>query len=329
MQYTQLLTANKKSRFFSPAIVRLLRVLTAVAVIGLIGWQLYIYETDLSRIWQVWSGLSTVSWWVWLACFGLMLLNWATEAIKWQYLSRKVAPLTFIAAFRSIMAGLSLHAVLPHSVGEYAGRIGVINHKHRLRLVGALWVGHVSQMTVTCMAGAFGLAVYLNYHFAFIPVTLSTLAGIALTLIVLVTIIICLPGLIRWSERWKLGRFLAAAHQFTVRDWVCATGLSIFRYVCFTTQFLIMLNLLGIHMPLHLQIAGVSWVFLVKSFAPALNIVADLGIREVAALAFFPLFSVEPAIVLAASLSLWFLNLFVPSLLGSLSFIRLPACRIF
>jgi uncharacterized membrane protein YbhN (UPF0104 family) len=131
-----------------------------------------------------------------------------------------------------------------------------------------------------------------------------------------------------WSEKWKLGRFMAAAHQFTYRDWFFSTGLSLFRYACFSAQFLILLHLLGIGLPLYLQVAGVAWVFLIKSVAPALNIVADLGVREVAALAFFPLFSVDPALVLAASISVWFINLFVPSLLGSLSFIRMPACRI-
>ncbi|MGB3180112.1 MAG: lysylphosphatidylglycerol synthase transmembrane domain-containing protein [Cyclobacteriaceae bacterium] len=330
MQYTQLLTAGKKSKPYSATLGRMLRVLSAIVVVALIGWQLTIYQTDLSHIVNIWSGLSFAAyWWVWLVCTGLMLVNWSAEAFKWQYLSGKVVPLSFPVAFRSIMAGLSLHAVLPHSVGEYAGRIGVISHKQKLKLIGALWVSHTTQMTVTCLAGAFGLAVYLNHYFAFLPVWALTAGGILLTLVVLVTIISFIPRLIRWTERWKLGKFLAAAHRFTFADWSYATGLSLIRYICFSSQFILLLYLLKIDTPLYIQVAGVTWVFLIKSVAPALNIIADLGIREVAALAFFPLFGADPAIVLAASISVWFLNLFVPSLLGSLSFIRLPTCRFF
>ncbi|MFA0963031.1 lysylphosphatidylglycerol synthase domain-containing protein [Roseivirga sp. BDSF3-8] len=327
MQYTQLLAADKKSSF--PTWYKVVgSVVMALAVAGLIWWQFSSYGSSLGKVHEVWAGMSLVSsWYVWAICVILMVINWSAEAGKWHYLARRVTPLSFFEAFRGVLSGLSLNAVLPHFLGDYAGRISAVKHRHRFRLVGGLWIGHVTQMAITCFAGAYGLALFINYYFPHFPVVSIAVAGVAITLLSLALIMSSLPRFIRIFGRSKAGLFLKTAHQFDKSDWVVALAFSAARYICFSLQFLLLLNLLGLQLSLHLQIAGITWVYLIKSWAPAINIVADLGIREVAALAFFPLFGADPAIIVASGLSVWFLNLFVPGIIGAASLIRMPACR--
>jgi hypothetical protein len=66
---------------------------------------------------------------------------------------------------------------------------------------------------------------------------------------------------------------------------------------------------------------------LLKSLIPSLNALADVGVRELSATHLFGLLK-QPALpVLSASLSLWVLNIALPSAAGLLFVLRLKVFR--
>jgi uncharacterized membrane protein YbhN (UPF0104 family) len=68
---------------------------------------------------------------------------------------------------------------------------------------------------------------------------------------------------------------------------------------------------------------GVSGTFLLKSVVPSVSALADLGMRELSAIYFFSLLGQSSLSVMSASLSLWFINIAIPSLVGLLFIWRL------
>ena len=63
--------------------------------------------------------------------------------------------------------------------------------------------------------------------------------------------------------------------------------------------------------------SGATWIFLIKSIVPSFNFLADLGIRELSALQFFESYGAIELNILTATLSIWILNLLIPSILGT------------
>ena len=65
-----------------------------------------------------------------------------------------------------------------------------------------------------------------------------------------------------------------------------------------------------------LSFSGGTYIFLAKSVLPTINFLSDLGIREYAAVTFFEKFNVPLVPTLSASLTLWILNILIPTLGG-------------
>lgn len=326
MQYTDIIP-YKKSKTTLKGWALFGRMLAIAGVVLLIVWQLRLHQADLGKLLPVWtSGITKAPLWIWPVCVLLMAANWSLEALKWQYLSHNIIKLGFADAVKSVLSGLGLKSLIPHSFGEYSGRILQVDHSERLRLISSVWVGNTSQMAATCLFGAFGLTAFITHFYpGFSPYGIA-ISGIALTLACLYGVIQLINPLSKLVSHWKWGQYLSGAAAYTLHDWVRLLFLSIIRYTTFLAQFALILYLFEPDLPLSIQLAGITWVYLIKSFAPAFNIVADLGVREFAALSFFPLFGADPSSILAASLSVWFINLFIPSLAGILTFIKFKIC---
>jgi hypothetical protein len=91
---------------------------------------------------------------------------------------------------------------------------------------------------------------------------------------------------------------------------------SALRYLVFVCQFLLLLGAFGIQISWLPMAMGVAGTYLLKSVLPSFNAVTDLGMRELSAMYFFALLGQDKALVMSASLSLWLLNIAVPSFAG-------------
>ena len=91
--------------------------------------------------------------------------------------------------------------------------------------------------------------------------------------------------------------------------------LSALRYVVFSTQFVLLVRAFDATTPLLYGYIAVALVFFAKSAIPSITL-ADLGIREGAAVYFFAFLGVAEAAAFNGALSLAALNLFLPALVG-------------
>jgi hypothetical protein len=110
--------------------------------------------------------------------------------------------------------------------------------------------------------------------------------------------------------------------------------LSFLRYVVFTCQFLLLLKMFSVPVPLFEGVVIISLIFFVLSIIPTVTL-TELGVRDSAAVYFFGIYftqagtmqnSVLIGILSAASL-LWVINLAVPAVLGTLFVFRLKFFR--
>ena len=267
-----------------------------------------------------------------LAALALVPLNWGLEAWKWQLLARHLEPEhSFGRSLRAVLLGLTLGFATPNRVGDYAARILELHSRRRLDAVGAVFLGRYAQLVATVLAGGAGLLYFLlKFYLGGYPaaqvgvVTAAGLAGAAVLLpLYRSRLLLAVLALVRPLRRFR--RYLAVMPTYRPAELHAVLGIAGLRYVVFCSQFLLLLYAYGVHTPLGPATAAVAGTFLFKSLVPSLNALADVGVRELSATHLFGLLG-QPALpVLSASLSLWVLNIALPSALGLL---LLPGLRV-
>ena len=258
-----------------------------------------------------------------LLALALVPLNWGLEAWKWYRLARHLEPVTFGRSLRAVLVGLTLGFATPNRVGDYAGRILELKSR-RVSALGAVFLGRYCQLVATVLAGVAGLlyfllTFYLNgYPAAGLGVVVSAGVICAAVLVPLYRSRLLLAALGLWRPLRRFRPALAIMPTYPARALHVVLAISVLRYAVFCGQFMLLLAAYGVAAPLGPGLAAVAGTFLLKSLVPSLNALADVGVRELSATHLFGLLG-QPALpVLSASLSLWVINIALPSAAGLL-----------
>lgn len=257
-------------------------------------------------------------------------VNWMLEAVKWQKLLKKIEPLPFGRAFASTLTGIAFSLVTPNKIGDFAGRILYLENKNKLRAVIATLVGNLAQTLVTFAFGIAGLIYFNIYH----PGTwqlLTLIAAVAASCL-LVFIYLRIDLIASWAEHRKWLRKVIISirilKRYSKKDLGQLLLLSLWRFCVYNLQFLVLANVLGAGIPWHTGFLVSGLMFWMITVIPSIFF-ADLGVRGVIAGLLFT----DTAIasngfaILAGSYMIWFLNLVVPAIVGSILIITIRIIR--
>ena len=266
-----------------------------------------------------------------LLAVALVPINWGLEAWKWHRLARHLEPVSFGRSLKAVLVGLTLGFATPNRVGDYAGRILELKSARRLDALGAVFLGRYAQLVVTVLAGAAGLLFFvLKFYLTGYPAAglgVTAAAGLLGAMVLLPLyrsrILLAVLTLVRPLRRFR--RFLAVMPTYPTRALHAVLAISGLRYTVFCGQFLLLLHAYGTTAPLGQGLAAVAGTFFLKSLVPSLNALADVGVRELSATHLFGLLGQPVLPVLSASLSLWVINIALPSAAGLL---LLPGLRV-
>lgn len=248
----------------------------------------------------------------------LSILNWSLEGAKWNFLIRLIHYLSLKKIIASIFFGLAANIVAPNRTGELAARLKYIPKKKRINALYLNFFSASSQLYITILAGlvsAFYLSssvlstFELNSNYFLIGLcTFTLLSG---WLFVKSTI---LARIFAYFNRSKI----AASSDFVevrIRDRVKVFAYSSIRYLVFCLQFFLILKSLGADISFVDSTSRLALIFLVNSIIPS-NWITELITKGSVTFFVFQLTALDPMIPLVAITSLWFINIFIPSLLG-------------
>jgi len=250
----------------------------------------------------------------------LMFLNWGIEAYKWKLLIQKLNPIRFIRTFKAVWTGVTLGLFTPNRVGEFGGRILYVPRKFRIPAVIVSLIGSFSQNLATIIAGIISMIIYLHKvehiaSFLFFSIILIS----SITIILLLLAYYNLDVVI---QVFKRNRFLKRIYPYTEvlkryhsRDVTALLLLSILRYAVYAAQYLIFLRLFGAEISVFDGIVAIGVIYLAQTVVPSFAIV-DLLTRLPIATLIFSNYDVNVGTTLAATSSIWILNLIVPATLG-------------
>ncbi|MBP6386626.1 MAG: flippase-like domain-containing protein [Pseudarcicella sp.] len=254
-------------------------------------------------------------------CCVLLFLNWGLEAKKWQVLSRKIEQISYKDAFEAVLVGITLSFVTPVNLGDYAGKIWKLNVKNKLESIGAILLGNGIQFYVSMFWGSASF-IYL-YYFKFDSSSFITnvLLFIMLFCFVLGLLFFCKPAILAdFFKQFKaldvFQKYLKVIKLYTFGDIVQLFLFTTLRYLTFSIQYILLLILFGVNLPMLDIFAVTNMVFYCKTLVPAVNFISDIGVREISSIYFFNLYQINTSKVVLATLLLWLINLLFPAILG-------------
>jgi hypothetical protein len=255
----------------------------------------------------------------------LMVINWTIEAQKWRYLLLGTERFSLWTSLQSVLTGLAVSVITPNRIGEYMGRILFLRNVHKLQGITVTIVGSFAQLIVTGFLGLIGLIYYINQ-------VKSTqwiywlLAGSLVLCIVLGYFYFNLPTFVEKLSTIpflrKVKTYLLIVRRFHASQLLRILFLSFLRYGIYTTQFVLLLKLLWVDVPLLDMVLTIWLIFWAMAIVPTIAI-AEIGIRGETALYFLAPLSQNHVGIVTATILLWLINLIIPALFGCLFVFRM------
>ena len=264
-----------------------------------------------------------------LIVFLLMFLNWGIETIKWKVLIDKIQYFTFINAFKAVFAGITIGIFTPNRIGEIGGRILFLDKGKRTYGTLATGTGSFAQFITTIATGILGFVMFLFLLPDKIKISPIFNNTSAFTLLIILIILIwsyfnikrIKPFLLKLSFFKTRNNQLEYLSETKSRPLIKVLLLSITRYLVFITQFFLLLKLFDIQLTLVQGYISISLIYLFATLIPTTTL-AELGIRGSLAIFFIGIFSVNILGIILSTTILWFINLAIPSITGSIFFIK-------
>jgi hypothetical protein len=260
----------------------------------------------------------------------LVFVNWGIEAWKWRLSVNTVHPVSFLQAYKAVLSGVSFSVTMPNRIGEYLGRIMYLPEGNRLKTIPVTLVGSFAQLMVTLAMGTAGVWIlkkkiiaeegsFLIWH-QFIGYGLIALCLILLLLYFRVSGSAVLFR--RWVRNEKYNYLVEALGSFHMQLLAQILLLSFLRYLVFMVQYILLFKLFGVGVPALTIVWVMSIVFLAMAVIPSIALV-ELGLRGEISLKLMGLYTSNVLGVTLTTVSVWFINLILPAIIGSLLILNL------
>jgi len=250
----------------------------------------------------------------------LMLFNWSIESEKWRFLIKKIEKISFLKSLIAIFTGVTVSIFTPNRIGEYAGRVFFLKKADRIKAIIITLISSAGQLLITAVVGTTCLLPYMfrlfqnEFYMAWICATIIIVFNVFYLLIFIHTHKL-MTVFYKIKRLSKIKSYLKVMSYYSSRELTAVLLLSALRYLIFTIQFLLLLKILNVQVPLFLAIESVGLIFLSLAIIPTFALV-EIGVRGSVAIYFLSKFSSNELGIMTASFTLWFINLVVPALLG-------------
>ena len=254
----------------------------------------------------------------------MMFINWILESLKWKFMIRKIEAISFFTSFRAIFSGITVSSFTPNRIGEYGGRVFCLEKSDRIQAVFITILCSMAQLLTTIIFGSFAFFIlheqFLEDQYFIVEISRFSLLVLFVLNILFVLAYFNVAFLINFLWKFSFFNFLRqyinVISLFNFKDLLVTFLYSVFRYLVFSIQFLILLHVFNVDISLYDAILSVMLVFFFITLTPTITI-AEIGVRGSMALLVFLKFSTNVIGILSSTFLLWIINLIIPAIIGS------------
>jgi hypothetical protein len=291
-----------------------------VAVMILLFWQISDLKIEKALFAALLNTLSS-NLVYFLAAVALLFLNYFFEVFKWFLLANHLEPKNFRASIIDVLKGLRFGLLTPLMMGDFLGRSLSFQKENRTAAMGSNLFNSICQTYSTLFFGFLSILFWWLISddkfkkLLFIP-------GLIFGISTVLGLFFVFKFRISWSFLGKLRFFKPYINSsktflgFDNKFRMTILLLSLARNMVFNIQFLLFYISFGIHLPFLIIFIGINLMMLIKTIGGGLNVFGDLTIREFVSINFFGQYKVEESVILVVTFAVWFINIFLPVLIG-------------
>jgi MFS family permease len=201
---------------------------------------------------------------------------------------------------------------------------------NRLKTISVTLVGSFSQLLITVFAGTIGfifLKSSLVGQFPQLKIWYQfILYGLILVLIIMGLVYFNVAGTVTLFNRWIKNKhyiyLIEALQNFHNKLLLRLLGLSLLRYMIFIIQYVLVFYLFEVNVSVTTIATVMSVVFLAMAVIPSIALV-EVWLRGEISIKLMGLFSLNTLGIGFTSVTVWFINLILPAIAGSLLLLSL------
>lgn len=245
----------------------------------------------------------------------LTIINWILEIFKWKTLVSYIKPISFSESAKQSLGSLTASLLTPNRIGEYGVKALYFTSTYRKRVMLLNLISNMLQMATTFIFGCIGLYYFITIYDVNINVYRVSRFALSILTIGALTIL----GI--KNSRYKIRGFNPdRLKQFLINIPLNITFsafiLSIFRYLVFSFQFYVLLQLFNVDVTYTSAMVLISSMYLIASVVPTISFF-DVVIKGGAAVYVFSQINTSDISILCITTLMWILNFVLPSIIGS------------
>jgi hypothetical protein len=265
----------------------------------------------------------------------LIPVNWFLEGLKWRvFLSEDKKP-SYMVMLKIIFAGVSCAILTPNRMGDFIGRGLVSPMEMREETILATFMGNFCQFFILLLFGIPALVFLfplLANHSA--QQTHFPIGIVIFWLIFCFVFLFVYPPVFqffaRLSRRWQRTtsweeKFLSLS-KITYASFFKGLFYAGLRYLIFSIQYYLVLNLWGVYLPLFPMYIGLAGLYLFQTIIP-LPPIYSLIVRGETSVLVWGIWGVAPITAMTASYMLFIFNLFIPAVIGFFTLLPIRASK--
>ena len=243
----------------------------------------------------------------------------------------RLEEISFADSLKAILTGITVSIFTPNRAGEFGGRIFFLEKADRIKAILVTFIGSFSQLLITIITGSIAIFFYgSSTEFSNSPLFYAVIILLVIFVSSMVGIylnIMQLPeSLTNWKWAKKLEPYIDILNTYSKNELYRVLGLSMLRYVIFTIQFFLLLKLFGVEIDFLPGLMMIALTFFAISAVPTIAL-TEIVVRGSAALTFIGMLSNNNSGIIAASFSLWLINIVLPAIAGMRFVFRLKFFR--
>lgn len=293
--------------------------------LGFVLWKHIVADKNVSEIWSafVTNVASSSNVYILIIVVLLIPVNWILETFKWKCFTDLFQQLPFKTLLKSVIGGITLSIMTPNRIGEYGGRIVFLPKDMKWEGIMSTIMGSYTQLIVLLSCGMIGMSYFmstilqLEYYAIASMTTIVTLFVLLMlfcffNLEVVIPLAKKIPGIHRLESLKKYIKSLAACKKEVLNK---ALLLAFVRYLVYSFQYFLLLSFFGVDLDLPLALVGISSIYLIQTSIPLPPLVGLIAKGEIAIFV-WQYFGANEISVLAATYTIYLLNLIIPAIIG-------------
>lgn len=307
-----------------------------IVVLGI--WILYEKIIKNQNVTEVWNEIKTSftnsrQFILMLVAFILVSINILLEAYKWKFQVKPIEDLSLWKSYISIFTGMTAGMFFPNRMGNFLGRIFMLERGDRVKAAMVTIVGGFAQMIATVYFGLMAAIIFVEKYKILLIIGSIVLITLLVLLYFKIYLLKYLQILIPKRYKEKTKSYVEIFSQYSKKELLNILIVSFARYLLYSFQFVLLIWAFNVPLSYFNAMIPISLTYLMMMVVPFITI-TEIAVRGSISIIIFEKWlimnginSTLSAMVFSASSLLWIFNIAIPAVIGLFLINRLKFFR--